>query len=271
MKKYLLTSFLLLSSLAYSQSKESVFVYFDFDKYVLSRSTLNVLDSLTDSLDLADRIELHGHCDAKGSDGYNILLSRKRVKAVEKYLLNIGWEKKDIGIVEAHGERIPLYENNSESGRKVNRRVEIKILRGQAVTTTLKEKLDNNTLKTGDNIVLHNIHFYGGMHRLMPESAPTLKELLDAMRSHPKLVIRIEGHICCQQGSGDGMDVETGEFNLSEERGKAITEFLIANGIEAKRISYKGFGHSAPLYPYPEKNEEEQKLNRRVEIKIISR
>ena len=56
MKKYLLLVGLLVSSMAFSQS-ESVFVYFDSDKYALSRNTLSILDSLTDSLDLADRIE----------------------------------------------------------------------------------------------------------------------------------------------------------------------------------------------------------------------
>ena len=80
----------------FSQSRESVFVYFDLDKHEISRATRARLDSLTDSLDLKDQIELHGHCDHSGSDGYNNRLSVRRVKTVESYLLNNGWEKKDI-------------------------------------------------------------------------------------------------------------------------------------------------------------------------------
>lgn len=270
MKKYLLVCVLLISFRAYSQSTESVFVYFAFDKYQLSSNTRARLDSLTDSLDIADLIELHGHCDARGSGAYNIQLSRQRVREVEKYLLDIGWEKKDIIIAKGHGEAIPVDDNISEEGRQQNRRVEIRVLRGQA-KKTLKEQLENKNLKTGDNIILQNIHFVGGMHRLLPESDNTLLELLDVMRSYPKLVIRIEGHICCQEGPEDGFDVETRQNDLSEARAKAITYYLVSKGIDPNRISYKGFGHSAPLFPYPEKTTEEQKLNRRVEIKILSK
>ncbi|MEO7984588.1 MAG: OmpA family protein, partial [Bacteroidota bacterium] len=121
MKKYLLIGSLLSTILAHSQSGGSVFVHFAFDKYELTAKTRVTLDSLTDSLDVSDRIELHGHCDASGSGDYNIKLSEQRVKAVEKYLLGLGWEKKDIGIVQAHGERIPLNDNASETGRSLNR------------------------------------------------------------------------------------------------------------------------------------------------------
>jgi outer membrane protein OmpA-like peptidoglycan-associated protein len=133
------------------------------------------------------------------------------------------------------------------------------------------KKLADTTTIAGTNIILHNINFEGGVHQFLPESGPMLKELLEAMQSNPKLVIRVEGHICCQSEKADGMDNETGIDNLSEARAKAVMDHLLANGIEPKRVSYKGFGHSAPIYPYPEKSEEERIQNRRVEIKIISK
>jgi len=270
MKAILTGIALIFCTVLYSQSFESIFVHFAFDKYELSPRTRVTLDSLTDSLELSDRIELHGHCDASGSDEYNIKLSQQRVKAVEKYLLGIGWEKKDIGIVEAHGERIPLNDNASETDRSLNRRVEIRIFRGQA-TLSLKQKLADSTLKGGDNIILRNINFEGGMHIFLMESAPMLLELLDAMNSNPHLVIRVEGHICCHEDNGEGMDNGTGINNLSEARAKAVQDYLVANGVDAKRVSYKGFGHSKPIYPFPEKTEEERIQNRRVELRIISK
>src|SRR5688572_22225440 len=109
------------------------------------------------------------------------------------------------------------------------------------------------------------------MHQITPESRPILDELLDAMKTHPKLVIEIQGHICCENRIGDGMDLETGIYNLSTARAKAIYDHLISNGIQASRVSYKGFGHSQPMYPFPERTEEERVANRRVEIKIISK
>jgi outer membrane protein OmpA-like peptidoglycan-associated protein len=109
------------------------------------------------------------------------------------------------------------------------------------------------------------------MHQFLRESAPMLVELVDAMNAYPKLVIRIEGHICCNPSPGDGLDLETDITNLSEARAKAVKDYLVRNDIAPDRVSYKGFGHSSPIYPYPEKTEEERTQNRRVEIKIISK
>lgn len=268
-----------------AQNRESVFVYFALDKHEISQASRARLDSLTDSLDLTDQIELHGHCDRSGSDSYNDRLSQRRVKNVQHYLLNNGWEKKDILIAAGHGERMPLYADKNEFERMMNRRVEIRILRGKGATGfpppaknylpanlngsgVMKQKIDS-TVKAGDQVILHNIHFVGARHQILPDSKPILDELLQAMQKFPKLVIQIEGHICCVSTSGDVLDLDTGLKNLSEARAKAIREYLIQNGIAAERISYKGFGHSRPLYAYPEEDEEQMKLNRRVEIRII--
>lgn len=272
---------LLFTVCGYAQKSNSVYVHFAFNKSMLDASARARLDSLTDSLDVSDRIELHGHCDAIGSNDYNDVLSQKRVSAVKNYLLNIGWETGDILIAEGHGKRMPFTGNESPEQRSLNRRVEIKIIYGNGSASntsptaskppTLTEKIADSTVKAGTNLVLRNINFAGGLHRFLPESYPMLEELLDAMRTYPALVIRVEGHICCNPTPADGLDNETGIFNLSEARAKAVKDYLVKNGIEPSRISYKGFGHSAPLYPYPEKSLEEEKLNRRVEIRIISK
>lgn len=270
MKRLFLIAGLLIQAAGFAQNRESVFVHFAFNKYELTASARATLDSLTDSLDLVDHIELHGHTDASGSDEYNIRLSDQRVKAVENYLLSNGWEKKDIITVQAHGERKPLTDNGTEDNRSLNRRVEIRIIHG-GTTSSLKQKLADSTLKTGTNITLRNIQFEGGMHQFLSTSYPALKELLDAMHTYPKLIIRVEGHICCQFDNVDGTDQETGLPNLSEARAKAVMDYLVQKGIAPERVSYKGMGHSNPIYLYPESNEEERIANRRVEIKIISK
>jgi len=278
----ILITLLLVTASSIAQKSNSVYVHFAFDKSVLDASARARLDSLTDSLDVSDRIELHGHCDAIGSNDYNDVLSKKRVMAVKDYLLGIGWESKDILIAQGHGELMPVTDNNSLEQRSLNRRVEVKIIYGSPTTVsvpgnkpekqpTLKDKIADTTVKSGTNLVLRNINFAGGLHRFLPESYPMLEELLDAMRTYPALVIRVEGHICCNPTPADGLDNETGLFNLSEARAKAVKDYLVKNGIDPKRVSYKGFGHAVPLYPYPEKSLEEEKLNRRVEIKIISK
>ena len=73
--------------------------------------------------------------------------------------------------------------------------------------------------------------------------------------------IEIQGHLCC-------MPVD--RLDLSTQRAKAINNFLVANGINEKRLTYKGFGSTQPIFPLPEKDEGQRSANRRVEIMIVA-
>ncbi len=273
--------FFLLPFSSFSQTKESFSVYFDFDRYALTEKALDQLDSFCQKNKKSIphlEFEIKGYCDDRGSDRYNYTLSDKRVATVKKYLLRRGL---NIGLIISalgYGETEPKNENKTEPERQMNRRVDIYIINSSHIqprekdgSISLKQKIADSTTTVGTNIILRNINFVGGMHQFMPESEPMLNELLGAMRLYPKLVIRVEGHICCQSGNNDGPDMETGIDNLSEARAKAVMDHLLSNGIDPKRVSHKGFGHSVPIYPFPEQSEVERIQNRRVEIKIISK
>jgi outer membrane protein OmpA-like peptidoglycan-associated protein len=276
---------LTLSSLA--QSQENFAIRFDFNKASISKNEKTRIDSFLLALKKQDQvatIELHGHCDFIGSDSYNNLLSEKRVTAVFNYFLANGIQKDKIKLSIGHGEKDPLNADKTDEARRMNRRVEIllfneaagavaekEILTATNEKLTITEKLADTNIVAGSNIILKNINFVGGRHQFLPESMPMLEELLTAMNTYPSLVIQIEGHICCLAEAGEGLDLETGINNLSRARAKAVQDFLIGSGIDPGRISYKGYGHSRPLFPFPEKTAEEETLNRRVEIKIIKR
>jgi len=260
----------------YSQQLFSV--HFDFNKDQLTTVARLQLDSfLTVQKDNRDSLTIHlnGYCDPSGSDDYNNRLSKKRVSTVKNYLLSQGIQPASIASETGHGEKIQLNENTTEEERLANRRVQISFSKfgpsQPTGTISLKDKIADSATKAGTNIVLRNINFFGGMRRFLPESTPMLEELLEAMRAYPKLIIRVEGHICCEQADDDGLDGETGQYNLSAARARAVTDYLVENNIAANRVSYKGFGHSTPLFPWPEKTEDERIQNRRVEIKIISK
>jgi outer membrane protein OmpA-like peptidoglycan-associated protein len=228
-------------------------------------------------------LQLFGYCDSIGSESFNQRLSQKRIAAVKNYFAGKGFNSYSIAkaITKAYGEKDPLYENSSEEGRQLNRRVEIKLSKVvetnmpgtvelNATLRSLTETIADTATKAGSTIVLNNINFYPGNSLPLPEAFNTLDELLEIMRVNYKLVIEIRGHICCVPSSADVVYSSTGN-GLSEERARTVYAYLVGNGITDSRVSYKGFGHSEPIYPYPEKNEEERKANRRVEIKIISR
>ena len=108
------------------QVKEYI-VYFDFDKSIIKTSEMEKLDDLIAYIKDNGKIELSGHTDYKGPQSYNLILSDKRVKAVNDYLIDKGLDKSRIISKEAKGELIPIAENSTLAGRAKNRRVEIKV------------------------------------------------------------------------------------------------------------------------------------------------
>lgn len=84
------------------------------------------------------------------------------------------------------------------------------------------------------------------------------------MNKYPKLKIDIQGHICCQSLREADKIVD-----IAKVRALAVYVFLINNGIKEDRLSYQSFKSTKPIYPIPEKNEEQRIANRRVEIMIL--
>lgn len=89
-------------------------------------------------------------------------------------------------------------------------------------------------------VVLRNIFFTTGSAELLPASTQELHKLYQLLADNPGMKIRIDGHTD---------DVGQAEDNLilSENRAKAVYDFLIEQGITADRLSYKGFGESQPI------------------------
>jgi outer membrane protein OmpA-like peptidoglycan-associated protein len=288
MKNIITSLVLLLSCSAYSQT---LVIHFDFDKYDLTPKAKLLLDSffaVESQKSPLDSILFTGHCDFIGSDDYNDQLSLKRIATVTGYVSTKVPGGSPILVAHGYGEKMPLNQNRNAAERSLNRRVEITIVPAQQTTQvqkeekvepvpvkttspTLKERIADTAVKTGTSIALRNINFEPAKHVFLPEAYPPLQELLDILNSNPALVIEIDGHICCTVGDGDAIDVDTKTFTLSHERAKAVYSYLISKGIKAERLSYKGYAHTKPIYPYPENNEEERIANRRVEIKIISK
>jgi len=74
------------------------------------------------------QIEVSGHTDNLGTDQSNLTLSINRAKSVAEYLYNKGIQK-DRVVYLGKGKNSPLTENNTEKGRALNRRIEMKLLK----------------------------------------------------------------------------------------------------------------------------------------------
>jgi outer membrane protein OmpA-like peptidoglycan-associated protein len=111
--------------------------------------------------------------------------------------------------------------------------------------------------------ILDHIQFKAGEATLLPVSEPILDEVAKVLVEHPELTkVSIEGHT-------DSQDTKKRNKKLSEKRAKAVKAYLVDHGVEAKRLTTKGFGEDVPIAgnDTPEGRFE----NRRVEFRIVKR
>ncbi len=103
--------------------------FFDFDKAVLKPAGKAKLDNLVTKIkDInLEVIIAVGHTDSVGSDAYNQKLSMRRSETVKAYLVSKGVEKNRV-YAEGKGEKQPVAENKTATGRAKNRRVEIEVV-----------------------------------------------------------------------------------------------------------------------------------------------
>lgn len=106
---------------------------------------------------------------------------------------------------------------------------------------------------------LKNIQFETNAATLQPVSLIELDKLLQLMNDNPTIKVQINGHT-------DNTGTEAHNNQLSLDRAKSVADYLISKGIDAKRLTWKGFGSTKPI---ADNNTEEGKaLNRRTEFVI---
>lgn len=117
-------------------------------------------------------------------------------------------------------------------------------------------------LEANAAVVLKNIFFESNKYGLKSESEAELNEVVQLMKENPTLHIQIGGHT-------DNSGKTTDNQGLSENRAKAVTNYLVAKGIAAARLTYKGFGDTQPIADNA--TPEGRGKNRRTELNVISK
>lgn len=105
-------------------------LFFEYNKADLLKSSYPELDRVVYLLKNypIDLVEVAGHTDSVGNEQYNLTLSDKRSNAVREYLIKKGISKDKL-LAKGYGKTEPVATNETEEGRKKNRRVELKIIK----------------------------------------------------------------------------------------------------------------------------------------------
>ena len=104
-------------------------VTFDFGKAELKPQFYPALNNVASTLREYNQtiVEVSGHTDSIGSDAVNQRLSEQRAASVGNYLIGQGLQRERFEIV-GMGKRYPVASNDTDAGRSLNRRVEIRVL-----------------------------------------------------------------------------------------------------------------------------------------------
>ena len=115
----------------------------------------------------------------------------------------------------------------------------------------------------GNKYVLKNIYYDFDKTELKKESEPELRNLLKLMQSNKTMRIEVGSHT-------DDLGEKEYNYNLSQRRAQSVIEWLSLHGVSKTRIEAKGYGEDEPIASNDDE-EEGRALNRRTEIKILSK
>jgi outer membrane protein OmpA-like peptidoglycan-associated protein len=120
--------------------------------------------------------------------------------------------------------------------------------------------IDLEKAKEGSIAILQNIFFDVDKYDLKDKSITELQKVLKFLEDNPQTRVEISGHT---DNSGSAVYNQ----QLSLKRAQSVYNFLISNGLSAKRLSTKGYGSDHPIAD--NNTEDGRQKNRRIEFKLI--
>ncbi|HHS95998.1 MAG TPA: hypothetical protein ENJ45_05350 [Phaeodactylibacter sp.] len=134
----------------------------------------------------------------------------------------------------------------------------------EKVEPTKKEHVKelNEEVVIGQEITLKNLYFDADSSVIKKRFFSVLDDVYSFLIENKNVVVEIGGHT--------NNRCEDAFCNmLSEKRAKAVADYLVAKGIDPKRVEHKGYGKTKPRYP--NNTPTNRRRNQRVELKILSK
>jgi len=113
-----------------------------------------------------------------------------------------------------------------------------------------------------DVIELPGVTFETNSNLLVPEAISVLEDAAQTLRNNPQITVEVAGHTD-SQGAAD--------YNqqLSESRAIAVRNYFVGRGLEAARLSSRGYGEEEPVADNA--TAQGRAMNRRVVLRILTR
>ena len=127
--------------------------------------------------------------------------------------------------------------------------------------STYEKNIPLQPIETNATVVLKNIFFDINKSELKIESQVELDKIIQLLIENPNLKIEIGGHT-------DNAGKPADNLILSNNRAKAVINYLVSKNIAAQRLTFKGYGETKPVAD--NKMEEGRAMNRRTEMKVVS-
>lgn len=126
--------------------------------------------------------------------------------------------------------------------------------------STYKMDIPLSPIEVGATLTFKNVHFESNSSKLVQVSMIELDKLVQLLNENPNIKILVGGHT-------DNVGAPADNLKLSLNRARAVVDYLISKGIDAKRFTWKGYGETKPVAD--NKTEEGRARNRRTEFTIV--
>lgn len=131
-----------------------------------------------------------------------------------------------------------------------------------SVQIKVSQKIDLPKIAVGRSLVLKNVYFDFDLFNLKKKSKAELDRLYAFLIEYPRIKLELAGHT-------DSWGPYEHNITLSNNRAKAVLDYLVNKGISPSRLTYKGYGPDKPIAT--NETDEGRALNRRTEAIIIAK
>jgi OOP family OmpA-OmpF porin len=193
---------------------------------------------------------IEGHSDEVGSSADNMRLSQSRADNVVSYLQKRGIARSRLKAV-GYGETRPIASNNTEIGKRLNRRIDAII----ACATDIEGIVPAPTRVT----MAMEMEFATNSADIRPQYREELRKVANFIKANRGVTATVEGHTSNLQGT------QAQAQQLSQRRAQAVVDAMVEqHGVDRTRLFAQGFGETR-RFAYNTSAEGQQE-NRRVNI-----